>query len=696
MSKQTDNPLDEEVRYVKGIGPKRAAMLSNLDIYTVQDMLFHIPRDYQDRRHPTPIRDLEVDEKALIQGEIIDTNLRRSKRGRKTLLEVLVRDDTGSISLTWFHANKHWLKSFPEGETILAYGKIGHYRGPQIIAPDYEVGTEPQVSDKFGRILPVYSLTEGISQHIMRKIMRSALEKGLAHIPDLIPPQLQSNTTFESTSDALEKVHYPENLEQAENARNHLAYEELLVFQCALAIQRKRVKKQKGVAFRVGPNVDRRIRRLFPFDFTEAQNRVIKDIQSDMRSDLPMNRLLQGDVGCGKTAVAVYAMLAALADSSKRHQVALMAPTSILAEQHYLTLQRLLREADLRMLLLRGSASSTKREEQLGRIARGKVDLVVGTHALIQDEVEFHKLSLLIIDEQHRFGVEQRQELQSKGSRPDVMIMTATPIPRTLALACFGDMDVSVINEFPPGHSDVETELFPPYSWRQAYKNTLTELAQNHRAFVVFPLVEENEDLDLTSAKEGYEKLVSGVFKDYNCALLHGQMGREKKQRVMEGFRTGEHQVLVTTTVVEVGVDVPEATVMIIQHAERLGLSQLHQLRGRVGRGEYPGQCYLLAEPSTEEAEERLQVLTRTNDGFEIAETDLRIRGPGKLFGTEQSGMPDFQFYDFSDTKLLERARRDAFALVNEDPQMCEPEHQKLKEQLTERYSGRLSLGRIG
>lgn len=696
MSEHTDNPLDDEVRYVKGIGPKRASLLSKLGIHTVKDLLFHVPREYEDRRNPTQIRELQIDENALICGEIIDTSMRRSRGGRKTILEVLVRDDTGSISLTWFHANKNWTSSFPEGESIVAFGKVSHYRGPQMVAPDYEVGVDPATSDKFGCILPVYPLTEGISQRIMRKLIHAAMDKALAEVPTIAPDHLRASKEFTSTAQALQELHFPSNLKSAEQAKHYLAYEELLVFQCALALQRNRVKEQDGVAFRVGPNVDERIRSLFPFQFTDAQNRAIGDIKSDMRSQKPMNRLLQGDVGCGKTAVAVYSMLSALAESSKGYQVALMAPTAILAEQHYLTLQNLLQKADLQMLLLRGASPTGDREDQLKQIAEGEVDLVVGTHALIQKDVEFHNLALLVIDEQHRFGVEQRQELQRKGTRPDVMIMTATPIPRTLTLACFGDMDVSIIDEFPPDHSDVETDLLPPYSWRQAYQDALEELAGGHRGFVVFPLVEENEELDLTSAKEGYEKLASGIFASYECALLHGRMSGDDKQRVMEGFRTGRYQVLITTTVVEVGVDVPEATIMIIQHAERLGLSQLHQLRGRVGRGEESGHCHLLAKPTTEEAEERLQVLTHTNDGFEIAEADLRIRGPGNLFGTEQSGMPDFRFYDFSDTKLLEQARRDAFAVVRRDPQLEGALHQNIKESLQRRYAGRLSLGRIG
>jgi ATP-dependent DNA helicase RecG len=446
----------------------------------------------------------------------------------------------------------------------------------------------------------------------------------------------------------------------------------------------------------VGPNVDRRIRRLFPFPFTGAQDRVVAEVAEDMRSPHPMNRLLQGDVGCGKTVVAVYAMLAALAESSQGYQVALMAPTEILAEQHYLTLERLLARAEVRTALLTSGLRPAERREELRRLAEGETDLVVGTHALIQEDVEFRNLALVIVDEQHRFGVRQRLALRRKGPPPDVLIMTATPIPRTLALAYLSDIDTSIIDEMPPGRSAVETSLCLPQNWEQAFDFARSELAAGRQVFVVYPLVEENRDLDLTSAKEGYEELRRDVFPDAECCLLHGQMPRERKQEVMDEFRTGRAQVMAATTVVEVGIDVPQATVMIVQHAERLGLAQLHQLRGRIGRGRHPGRCFLLAEPRTEEAQQRLDVLVQTNDGFRIAEEDLRLRGPGQLFGTRQSGMPEFRIYDFSDPEILREAREDAFALTRTDPELRQPQHALLRARVLEQYGRRFVFADVG
>ena len=678
------------------MGPKRAALLAGMGIETVRDLLLHLPRDYEDRRHPRPIAGVRAGESAVISGRISTVTFRPTRSRVRGILEVGVEDATGALALVWFNAGPGWQKSFPAGEPITAYGTAAFYGGLQMVSPDYEIGCKPAESEKFGRILPLYPLTEGLSQGVMRKVVRAALEQSANTTTDVVPRSLSRERGLPELAQALWSVHFPNSTEQARAARHRLCYDELFVFQTALALRRMTARKAPGIAFRAGPNVDMRIRSLFPFPFTDAQNRVIEEVAADMRAPHPMNRLLQGDVGCGKTVVAVYAMLAALAESRKGYQVALMAPTEILAEQHYLTLQSLLEKARVRTALLTSGAQPEERRRHLKRLADGEVDLVVGTHALIQQDVELRNLALVVVDEQHRFGVRQRLALREKGLPPDVLIMTATPIPRTLALAYFADMDVSVIDQMPPGRKAVTTELFQPRDWPKAFEAAREELRAGRNVFVVYPLVEENKELDLTSAREGYEQLSRSIFPEYACCLLHGQMPQRTKREVMEGFRAGRYQVMAATTVVEVGIDVPRATVIIVQHAERLGLAQLHQLRGRIGRGDHPGKCFLLADPSSEDARRRLEVLTQTTDGFRIAEEDLRLRGPGRLFGTEQSGMPEFTCYDFSDTAVLQEARDDAFSLVVSDPGLRQPEHALLQRRVLDEYGKDLALADVG
>ncbi len=639
---------------------------------------------------------MRAGEKAVIHGTIRGVEFRPQRSRWKGILRVEVADGTGGISLVWFNASPGWRSSFPEGQQITAFGTLAFYGGLQIVAPDYHVGAGPADSDKFGRVLPIYPLTEGLSQGVMRNVVAAAVELGADAMPEVLPRAVCRERRLPSAARAVREVHFPECPERARAARRRLAYEELFVFQAALALRRIARRQAGGVSFRVGPNVDRRIRRLFPFPFTGAQDRAVAEVAADMRAERPMNRLLQGDVGCGKTVVALYAMLAALAESSKRRQVAMMAPTEVLAEQHYLNLRSLLERARVRTLLLSGGAPREERRANLSKLARGEVGLVVGTHALIQSDVEFRNLALVVVDEQHRFGVRQRLALREKGPPPDTLIMTATPIPRTLAMAYLADMDVSVIDQMPPGRRPVETELRLPAAWDGAFEAAREELRAGRRAFVVYPLVEESRELDLTSAREGYERLSREVFPGYACCLLHGQMPAHQKQRVMEDFRSGRAQVMAATTVIEVGIDVPEATVMIVQHAERLGLAQLHQLRGRIGRGEHPGRCFLLAEPTTEEARRRLEVLTETSDGFRIAEEDLRLRGPGQLLGVRQSGMPEFRCYDFSDPEVLKEAHEDAMRLVRSDPGLARPESALLRRAVIERHGEGLELADVG
>jgi len=691
-----DDILNREVRYVKGVGPRRAERLARLGICTIGDLLFHLPRDYEDRRRVKKLAEVRVGERCVVSGTILGAELRRTRTSGRSILQVRVSDGTGIITLLWFNAGYGWKKAFPADSKITAYGEVAFYGGLQMVAPDYEVGPGSEGAPKFDCILPVYPLTEGISQRIMRALMHCALREASESVSEILPAALIATKRLLPISEAVRQAHFPSDMKSMQAARRRLAYEELFVFQTALALRRHTLERTRGISFKVGPNVDAHIRSLFPFQFTEYQEKVIREVARDMRAPRPMYRLLQGDVGCGKTVVALYAMLAALAERTRGYQTALMAPTEILAEQHYLTLQALLQKARVRTLLLTGGVGSRQREANLRRIARGDVDLVVGTHALIQKGVEFRNLALIVVDEQHRFGVRQRLAFTEKGPAPDVLIMTATPIPRTLALAYFADMDTSVIEGMPPGRRPVQTFLYGPARWQEAFDAALRELRHGYRAFVIYPLVENNKELDLTSATEGYRKLSQGVFREFDCCLLHGQMPTKQKQSVMEGFRNGAFQVMVATTVVEVGIDVPQATVMIIQHAERLGLAQLHQLRGRIGRSKRAGRCFLLAEPTTEDASSRLRVLTQTSDGFKIAEEDLRLRGPGQFFGTEQSGFPEFRCYDFSDVGILEETRRDALELVRNDPSLSRAEHKRLRAEVLRRYGKRFVFATVG
>ncbi len=692
-----DSPLEREVRYLKGVGPKRAEVLAGIGIHTVRDLLWHLPRGYEDRRKSVPVKVLREGDTAVVRGTIVVAEFRRTRRRYRGMVDVLIEDDAGDeLSLVWFNASPKWLKSFPEGKRITVYGTVRYYGRVQMVSPDYEIGERDPAESRFGSILPVYPAAEGLTQKLLRGLVGQALEAGADHVEEVFPRAFLKEEGMPYVATALRHVHFPPDAEHRDAARRRLGYEELFVFQTALAMRRETVQRAPGIAFKVGPNVDRRIRRLFPFEFTAAQERVIGEVREDMLRASPMNRLLQGDVGCGKTVVAVYAMLAALAESSKGYQAALMAPTGILAEQHYLTLRSLLERARVRTCLLAGGLSAAERSSRLEDLAKGRIDLVVGTHALIQEDVRFRNLAQVVVDEQHRFGVRQRWALREKGPLPDVLIMTATPIPRTLAMAYLADMDVSTIDEMPPGRKPVQTELYLPDRWPDAFEAARGELERGHRVFVVYPLVEENANLDLTSAKEGFRELSERVFPEFDCCLLHGQMPSSEKQEAMDGFREGRYRVMAATTVVEVGIDIPEATVMIVQHAERLGLAQLHQLRGRIARSTRPARCFLLAEETTEQAAQRLNVLAQTMDGFRIAEEDLRLRGPGQLFGLQQSGMPEFRCYDFSDPGLLKEAHDAAAALVKADPKLERPEHAVLRERVEREYGDRAALVDVG
>ncbi len=700
-----ESPLQKPLQYLKGVGPKRAELLSRLGLFTVRDLLYYLPRDYQDRSQVVPIRDVKFGSTATVKGTVLDVCLKptwRPGRGRKALLEVMVADQTGTITAVWF--NMPFLKEkFQKGQEVLLHGKIHSYRHLQIINPEFEFPGKGESALCTGRIVPVYPLTEGIGQGYLRRLTGRALEECVPYLNastrlrrGVIPPLVQKLRHLMPIQEAVREAHFPTSMESTRLARKRLIYEELFLLQVAMALRRSRVKLEKGYTFRVGPNVDTHIRRLFPFKLTGAQERVVGDIRRDMESPRPMNRLLQGDVGSGKTVVALYAMLAAVANG---FQTALMAPTEILVEQHYRTLRRYLSHAKVRIALFVGG--SPARKDNLEALAEGKVDIAVGTHALISTDVRFKKLGLVVVDEQHKFGVLQRAELRLKGHRegyrPDVLVMTATPIPRSLSLTLFGDLDVSIIDEMPPGRVPVKTlwvsknrDISPP----RAYEFLHYRLREGRQVYVVYPIIEESEKLDLRSAKEGAKRFQEG-FPEFKVELLHGRMSSAEKERIMQKFVSKQIDILVSTVVIEVGIDVPNATVMVIEHAERFGLAQLHQLRGRIGRGAEQSYCLLFVGRASPEAKKRLEVFTSTNDGFVIAEEDLKLRGPGEFFGTRQHGLPDLRVADLvRDLPLLVQAREDAFRLVEADTDL--KGFPILKDTVQERFSGRLGLAGVG
>ena len=564
----------------------------------------------------------------------------------------------------------------------------------QLLSPEYEVNQDAETNIKEGGIIPVYPLTEHISQTQFRKIMKEAVHHYTGAVEEILPKEILIKNQLLPLDKAIREIHFPETFDALKRAKTRLVYDELLTLEMAMALRRSGIKEETGIAFKAGPNVDAHIRNLIPFALTNAQERVIREITTDMRSNKPMNRLLQGDVGSGKTVVAIYAILAAIANG---YQAAFMAPTEILSEQHFQTIQKYLQHSHVRMQLLTGSTNSKFKKDVLEKIRTGQIDLVIGTHALIEDTVQFKKLGLVVIDEQHKFGVIQRLKLKEKGFQPDVLIMTATPIPRTLSITLFGDLDISILDEMPPGRTPIKTFWISKDKENEAYKFIQEEITKGRQVFIVYPLVEESAVLDLKAAVTEAKRLQHDVFPACKVGLLHGQMKSGDKDKIMTDFKEKRYDILVSTVIIEVGIDVPNATVMVVEHAERFGLAQLHQLRGRIGRGSELSYCLLFGNPKTNEARERLKIMTKTCDGFKIAEIDFKLRGPGEFFGTRQHGLPELKISDLiKDFPILKQARSDAFEIVSKDPHLTQETHQKIRQKVLETFKDKLELISIG
>ncbi len=681
--------LSTPVKYVKGVGPRIAEVLAAKGIHTVGDLLYYLPFRYEDRLNPRGISELRPGEMATMVGEVRNSGLFRTRS--IPIFQLTVGQGRAKLRCLWFNAT--YLKDkFIPGQMIALYGKVEEdprSRELQIVQPQFEVlgdptdagedGPERKVAEslEIGRIVPIYEATGRLTAKWFRRIIRSALDNLTPELTDPIPATVRAHLGLISPRAALWSVHWPEpgeSLHDLQSSRTpahiRMIFDELFFVELGLELKKRQLRAQTGIAFKLDDRVRAAIKKILPFHPTAAQKRVLKEIAADMQKPYPMRRLLQGDVGSGKTIVAFEAAIIAIENG---YQVALMAPTEILAQQHYFSARRILENAGYRIVLLTGSLESDRKREVRRHIAQGSAQLVIGTHALLEEKVEFAKPGLVIVDEQHRFGVLQRLKLMKKSgegeelAEPDVLVMTATPIPRTLALTLYGDLDLSVLDELPPGRTPIITKSVADDQSPKVWDFVRKQVAAGYQAYVVYPVIAENEESELKAAIKMYRELSGNVFADLKVGLLHGRLDADLKDQVMRMFQRGELQILVATTVIEVGVDVPNATVMVIEHADRFGLAQLHQLRGRIGRGAAKSYCILMTGGKvTEEAQRRLKAMTDTNDGFKIAELDLELRGPGEFFGTRQAGLPSFRVANIiRDAQLLEAAKREAAAALD-------------------------------
>ena len=700
MSSAQPIDIHTGVDAIPGVGPAVTAGLSRLGIHSVGDLLNHVPMRYEHERAEATIADVEAslpaeDDAAniSIRGEIAAI---RAVPGRRPRIEATIEDETGSIRLTWFNAA--WLlRKIRPGSRLVVEGRAKRWKGYlQLANPRWQF-VEERDEARQDRLRPVYPGSEDLPSTRIEAILNTALDLVSPALVDPLPAELRRRRALPDIATAYQRVHHPSTLAAAAEGRRRLAFDELLLLQLGVMMKRRHLRSTlHACRLELDDSIDRRIRSRLPFSLTADQDRVCAEIASDLGSDRPMNRLLEGDVGSGKTAVAVYAMLLSAA---RGHQAALIAPTSILAEQHHASITRLLAGADVEIGLLTGSTPTRERRRIIERLASGELELLVGTHALLSDEVGFKSLGLSIIDEQHRFGVEQRSRLRrvdAAGRVPHLLVMTATPIPRTLSLTIFGDLDVSTIRERPPGRSATVTRVVPPTRQDDVYQYLARRVEMGEQGFVVVPAIEET-DTGLADVETHKHKLEQGALRGCRLAVLHGRQPIDERESIMDAFRAGEVDVLVATVVIEVGVDVPNATVMVVEHAERFGLAQLHQLRGRVGRGARRGVCAFIGDPATEDGERRLKAIAESDDGFRIAELDLEIRGPGELFGARQSGTAPFRVADLvSDLDLLRMARTDASEWIERDPALLGPDATLLRRRLLKTYGESLGLGDVG
>jgi ATP-dependent DNA helicase RecG len=693
---QAGSGLDTPLQFLKGVGPQRATLLERKGLTTVGDALLFVPLRHEDRTHLTPIRALRPGSIATVQGTVAGVSPPPPGRARHPL-KAMVRDESATIVATWF-GQPYLARTLQRGQHLVLHGKVERFAGALTLrVADFEIVEAEGDDDRLhtGRLVPVYSTTEGLTQRPLRRLMWNLVEKYAADVPEMLPAAIRDRRRLPALSDAVRNAHFPESEAGVAAAHRRLAFDDFFLLQVGLAILRARVRRGRGIAMNPPGALVRRLRASLPFSLTAAQERVWREIRQDMADAHPMHRLLQGDVGSGKTVVAALAVLIAI---EAGYQAAVMAPTEILAEQHAGTFRRLLEPLGLEVTLLTSALTAKERATRRAALADGTIACAIGTHALVQERVEFKNLGLAVVDEQHRFGVQQRARLRGKGERPDLLVMTATPIPRTLALTLYGDLDVSILDELPPGRQPIVTVARTETKRPAIYAFLREQVAAGRQIYVVYPLVEESEAIDLKAATDMARHLQDGPFHDLVVGLLHGRLSADEKEAIMQRFKAGQIHVLVSTTVIEVGIDVPNAAVMLIEHAERFGLSQLHQLRGRVGRGPWKSYCILLTGGRlSDDARRRVEAMTQTNDGFRIAEVDLELRGHGEFFGTRQSGLPEFRAASLPrDLPILEDARTEAAAIVAGDLELRLPEHRELRQQLLARWRGKLDLASVG
>lgn len=699
---QTNRPaLEVPIRYVKGVGPKRGDIFGRIGINSVEDALYYLPWRYEDRSAIKKISDLIPEKEETIIGAVSASGVTVTKRRGLKIFEMAVTDETGMIYAKWF--NQPYLKKlFKNGQKVMLSGRIKlnsyHGYGLEMENPGFEIIEEEEMESlHMGRIVPVYHETYGLNSRRIRQITKEILDQFFDRMIDPMPDRIILENGLIPLKEAIRNVHFPSEgteiniLNSGESeAHKRLAFDELFLLELGLAIKKMAISnEERGVRFDIDGPLSKRLTEILPFKPTNAQIRVINEIRADMASHHPMNRLIQGDVGSGKTIVALAAMVIAAENGC---QAAMMAPTEILAEQHQINLKKIIDPLGIKSCLLINGMGQKEKAKTVKNISDGEASIIFGTHAIIQEQVRFKNLGLAVIDEQHKFGVMQRANLKKKGYNPDIIIMTATPIPRTLALSLYGDLDISIIDELPPGRSPIETKLVYESKRGEAYSIIRREIEKGRQAYIVYPLIEESEKSDLKAAETATERFKTSIFPDLSIALIHGKMKSGEKEEVMNSFKEGKIDILVATTVVEVGIDVPNATAMLIEHAERFGLAQLHQLRGRVGRGSSSSYCLLMASyPISEEAKRRLEVMVSSQDGFLIAEEDLKIRGPGEFFGTRQSGLPEMKVANIiRDAFLLERAREEAIKLITEDPNLSS--YPELAAHLNKKWKERLEL----